>query len=152
MISLHRKTQKQKIGIYIRIGNENQIELEKQLDNCKKFIEENFLNYEIEGIYSDLNIPATKYLFGERKELSKLLEHSKQGLIDNIIVYSKDRLSRDVKELEFIYTLTESFNTSIYEVKNKIKLNINNNEMHKKLLEESIAEFEIVHSKKKKEI
>lgn len=150
MVSLHRYTQKKKIGIYIRTSNENQIELEKQKNECEKFIKENFFDYEIIGVFSDFNISATKYLFGERKELNKILEHSKQGLIDNIIVYSFDRLSRDVKELEFIYTLTENFNTPVFEVKNKKQLNKNNNEMLKKLLEESFAEFEVIRSKKNK--
>ena len=96
-----------KTAIYIRVSTEEQVKdgfsIHAQKDKLTKYAEVN--DWDIIDYYIDDGISG-KNLY-ERPQIKRLLIDIEKGLINNILVYKLDRLTRSVKDL--IY-LIEYFN------------------------------------------
>ena len=92
-----------KVVVYARVSSEQQ-NLEMQLEAAKPYIKD-FHPKEI--IYlNDDGVSATKKKLDERPKMQELLELIRNGQVDILIVYQRDRLARDFYEyLEIILLL-----------------------------------------------
>lgn len=81
-----------RIALYLRYSSHNQDEfsIEGQRQECQIFAEKN--NYTIVAEYCDRAKSGTK---DDRKEFLKMIEDSKKGLFDSILVYKLDRFARN---------------------------------------------------------
>lgn len=112
-----------KVAVYTRksVFAENSDSVKNQDRMCREYIKlhfpetpENFLNYEDED-YTGANT--------NRPALKRMMKDIEAGIIDFLIVYQLDRLSRDVKDFSNIYSFLETHNVGFISVKENIDTN-----------------------------
>ena len=104
-----------KAGIYVRVSTERQVKegysIEAQKENLINF--SNRQGFNIVDIYSDEGISGKN--IKDRKEVKRLIEDIKKGIIDVVVLYKFDRLTRDSKDTEDIISLLQLYeNIEIY--------------------------------------
>ncbi len=119
------KLTKKKIANYKRTSSGGQ-DLELQISTNAEIIKEYAKDDVIE--FTDFDVSATKLTMDDRPALSRMLKLMKQGEIDTVIVYERDRLARNVYEyiaiaqvfyqhqIEVIYTASDAqpFHSDIF--------------------------------------
>lgn len=93
------------VGIYIRVSTQEQVQegysISAQREKLKAYcIAQDWTDFKF---YVDEGISAKDT---ERPQLKQMIEHIKQGMIDTVLVYKLDRLTRSVLDL---YKLLETF-------------------------------------------
>lgn len=86
-------------GVYLRVSTTEQVEkfgLDYQLSDCKSLIQ--LKRWELADIYKDEGISGS-LSDNHRPELKRLLDDAQHNKIDCVVVYSIDRLSRDMEFL-----------------------------------------------------
>jgi len=102
-----------KTAIYIRVSTDEQaksgysVEAQKKnlTEYCKRY------NFDLIEYYIDSGFSGAKL---ERPELQRLIADTDQGLIDSVIVWRMDRLSRKMKHLLYLLDLFEKNNVKFY--------------------------------------
>lgn len=119
------KLTKKKIANYKRTSSGGQ-DLQLQISSNAEIIKEYAKDDVIE--FTDFDVSATKLTMDDRPALSRMLKLMKQGEIDTVIVYERDRLARNVYEyiaiaqvfyqhdIEVIYTASDAqaFHSDIF--------------------------------------
>ena len=82
--------------IYVRSSTNNRTDIDKQIENCTKFAQENMM------VVIETYVDTNKFYL-ERKNL---IQDCKSQKVRNVIVYSMDRLSRNIEDLQI---LTKTF-------------------------------------------
>jgi site-specific DNA recombinase len=92
-------------AIYVRVSTEEQVQEGYSISAQKKRLQAycDSQDWEVIGFYIDEGISAKNM---DRPELQRMNEHIKMGLIDCVLVYKLDRLTRSVLDL---YKLLEHF-------------------------------------------
>ncbi|MEF3352091.1 recombinase family protein [Paenibacillus sp. GYB006] len=68
----------------------------------------------IDDIYNDSDTSAVKHSIEGRKDLSRLLNDIRKGLIGTLIVYKRDRLARKTDEYMEIYEILKQHQVTVY--------------------------------------
>lgn len=104
----------QNAGIYVRVSTEKQVQegysVEAQKTNLTKFARDN--DFKICGIYSDEGISGKNVK--DRPEVKRLINDIEIGLIDVVLIYKFDRLTRNVSDTEDFINLINKYNITIY--------------------------------------
>ncbi len=93
----NKKKEVVRCAVYTRVSTENQAEkdyssLESQKEHILNFIKSRrFEGWELFGIYEDAGFSAASL---ERPELQRMLRDIRKGLIDVVLVYKINRLTR----------------------------------------------------------
>lgn len=99
-----------KVVVYTRVSSDQQ-NLEMQLEAAKPYVKG---YHPDEVIYlNDDGVSATKKKMEERPKLKELLELIKNGQVDTLIVYQRDRLARDFYEYLEIILLIYTFKVKV---------------------------------------
>ncbi len=109
-----------RFAIYMRksIYSDKSDSVDNQQRMCRDYVEFNFKNcIKSFEIYSDEGFTGGNM---NRPGLKRLLEDIKDRIIDAIVVYQLDRLSRNVRDFSNIYTLLEENNIMFISVKENI--------------------------------
>ena len=97
-------------GIYIRVSTEDQaregFSLAEQEEKLRQLC--NYKNFEIFKVYKDAGISAKD--MKNRPAFQEMLEDMKKGLINYIIAYKLDRVTRSVRDLEVLISTLEEYN------------------------------------------
>ena len=102
-----------KIGVFTRVsteaeGNSLAFQLQIAEDHANK------LNEEIAKVYEEVGMSASIEELGESPAMQELIEDIKNGEINYLIAYRRDRLFRNSKDyLEFVSLLEEN-NVELY--------------------------------------
>ena len=104
------KEEKKIAGIYIRVSTEDQVregfslaeQKEKLLQLCK------FKEYEVFNVYEDAGISAKD--IEHRPSFQEMLADMKKGIINYIVAYKLDRITRSVRDLEELISQLEMYN------------------------------------------
>ncbi len=106
-----------KCAIYTRVSTDNQAE--KEFNSCEAQEEKirNFVksqnNWEVFKVYSDPGYTGANI---DRPALQELLEDLKQGIINNVLVYKIDRLTRSPKDFYQLIEYFENYNVSFISI------------------------------------
>lgn len=101
---------KGKVVVYARVSSDQQ-SLEMQLEAAKPYLKD---YHPDEVIYlNDPGVSATKRKIEERPKLKELLEMIKEGLVDTLIVYQRDRLARNFYEYLEIILLIYTYKVNV---------------------------------------
>jgi len=106
-----------KCAIYTRVSTDNQAE--KEFNSCEAQEEKirNFVksqnNWEVVKVYSDPGYTGANI---NRPALQELLEDLKQGIINNVLVYKIDRLTRSPKDFYQLIEYFENYNVSFISI------------------------------------
>lgn len=86
-------------AIYIRVSTDEQVREGYSIDAQKHKLLQycNIRNWSISGIYMDEGVSGKNIT--ERPQLKLLIDDLKKGLIENVLVYKLDRLTRNTKDL-----------------------------------------------------
>lgn len=82
---------KMKTVLYVRCSTDAQ-EAEHQIQTCKKYAHS--INLEINDIIKDEGVSAYSTNYTKRVGLMSVIELASKGEINNLIIFSTDRLSR----------------------------------------------------------
>lgn len=96
-MSLFQIKNKIRVAVYIRYSSENQRDgysVEYQLDECKRYIENN--DYELVEVYIDEAVTGKNT--DNRKAFFELLADVKKGMYDIVLVYKYSRFARNLME------------------------------------------------------
>lgn len=89
-------------GIYIRVSTEDQaregFSLAEQEEKLRQLC--NYKDFEIFKVYKDAGISAKD--MKNRPAFQEMLEDIKKGLINYIVAYKLDRVTRSVRDLKFL--------------------------------------------------
>jgi site-specific DNA recombinase len=99
-------------ALYARVSTEDQTKnysIPSQLETMRQFAVEH--GYEIVGEFVDEGISGTIL---DRPALSNLREHAREKLVDSIIVYDPDRLSRKLAHLMVLADEFERYGIQLY--------------------------------------
>ncbi len=128
--------------IYTRVSTQGQAEkgkgLEGQLERCRKMCEEK--EYIIVKEYSDSISGTVKS--EDRKSFSQLLRDGKDGLFDTLVVYSFDRLAREIRIFLDIKDKLDDIGIKIVSTKESIDTNSDNGDFMMNIYA-SIANLEL---------
>jgi len=152
---LNINTSKKNVAIYLRVSTkdqENNTSLTNQLKIAKKFCEQNDLIYSDDLIYKDTSSASpnskSKNLIEtystSRPEFNRLLSDALQGKFSTVVVYSHDRLSRNIYESMTLKTYLERLKIDIRYCKSGEQFDSKNEAMNNffENLLNNIAEFE----------
>ena len=96
-------------GIYIRVSTEDQaregFSLGEQEEKLKQLCK--YKEFEVYKIYKDAGISAKD--MEHRPGFQKMIEDMKKGLINYIVAYKLDRVTRSVRDLELLITELEKY-------------------------------------------
>lgn len=99
---------KEKVSLYIRTNNNYELDkgtiLDKQKTRLELYCKEK--NYDIENIYCDI----CHYKSKNKLSYSKMIDYIKKGNIKKVIIFSIDRISRDVSDIEQFFKMLEKYN------------------------------------------
>lgn len=97
-------------GIYIRVSTEDQaregFSLAEQEEKLRQLC--NYKDFEIFKVYKDAGISAKD--MKNRPAFQEMLEDMKKGLINYIVAYKLDRVTRSVRDLEVLISTLEEYN------------------------------------------
>lgn len=101
-------------GLYVRVSTEKQVQegysVAAQKSNLTKFAHDN--NFNIYGIYSDEGISGKDVK--NRPEVKRLIKDIETGLIDVVLIYKFDRLTRNISDTEDFINLINRYSITIY--------------------------------------
>ncbi|RNA68546.1 recombinase family protein [Alteribacter keqinensis] len=93
-----------KTALYVRQSLEKdkqKMSIDMQKSVCIEWADKN--GYQISKVYQDYNVSGLKTKIEDRNGLSELLRDIEGGFVENVIVYKRDRLARDVQQYLEIY-------------------------------------------------
>ena len=87
-----------RVAIYARqsVDKQESVSIETQIDECKRLIRTN----DVVEIYSDQGFSGKNT---ERPDFKRMLDDIEYGIIDKVIVYKLDRLSRNIVDFYNVY-------------------------------------------------
>ena len=98
------------LGIYIRVSTEDQaregFSLGEQEEKLRQLC--SYKDFEVYKIYQDAGISAKD--MKNRPAFQEMLEDMKKGLINYIVAYKLDRVTRSVRDLEVLISTLEEYN------------------------------------------
>lgn len=101
-------------SIYIRVSTEHQVKegysVAAQKNNLIKFAKDN--NFNIYDIYADEGISGKNIV--DRPEIKRLISDIEKGLIDAVLIYKFDRLTRNISDTEDFISLIQKYEVTIY--------------------------------------
>lgn len=101
-------------GIYVRVSTEHQARegysVSAQKNNMTKFAKDN--NFNIYSIYSDEGISGKN--IGDRPEVKRLINDIELKLIEVVLIYKFDRLTRNVSDTEDFIKIIQKYDITIY--------------------------------------
>ena len=101
-------------ALYIRVSTERQAQegysVSAQKNNLTKFATNN--NFNIYSIYSDEGISGKN--IEDRPEVKRLIKDIELGLIDVVLIYKFDRLTRNISDTEEFIDLINNYGITIY--------------------------------------
>ena len=101
-------------GLYIRVSTERQVRegysVSAQKDNLSNFARQQ--GWKIFNIYADEGISAKN--IEDRPEVKKLISDIKNKLVDVVVLYKFDRLTRDSKDTEEIIELIQNCGIEVF--------------------------------------
>ncbi len=107
-------------GVYIRVSTEEQAKdgfsIHAQKEKLTKYAEAN--DWDIFDYYIDDGISGKN--LEDRKEVTRLLKDVEKGIINNILIYKLDRLTRSVKDLIYLIEFFEKNNCTFNSQTEKI--------------------------------
>ena len=83
----------EKVAIYTRTARKNTAGIKAQVEMCKQYAKKN--GFHVVKVYKDNGKSGTKT---KRRALRKLLKKSKKGKFCFVVIYSVDRLSRNMTD------------------------------------------------------
>lgn len=108
-------------ALYIRVSTQEQAiegySLDAQQGKLEKYAE--YQGYNIYGIYRDEGFSASTI---HRPALLQLINAVKSGLVNIVIIYKLDRLSRRVKDVLELVDLFEKYNVTLFSLSENIDL------------------------------
>ncbi|MFZ3499559.1 recombinase family protein [Streptomyces sp. 5.8] len=112
-----------RVGIYVRISKDRkgrELGIKRQETACRELCEQR--GWSVHKIYSENDTSASTTSRKQRPQYAEMLRDAKAGVIDAVVVYSIDRLTRRISELSnfldeqkacaFQFTTTEGEDTS----------------------------------------
>ncbi|MGW1881281.1 recombinase family protein [Streptomyces sp. NPDC001970] len=112
-----------RVGIYVRISKDRkgqELGIQRQEQACRELCER--LGWGVHKVYPENDVSASTTSKRQRAVYSEMLRDARDGLIDGIVVYSIDRLTRRITELTsfleeqkehgFAFATTEGEDTS----------------------------------------
>ncbi|MFZ3579417.1 recombinase family protein [Virgibacillus sp. DJP39] len=98
---------------YLRSSSDLQ---ENSIDTQKYYADECAQkgNLRITTYYKDESVSARKTQISERPDLSKLISEIESGVIENLIVYKRDRLARNVHQYLQAYEIIRTNGVNVY--------------------------------------
>lgn len=112
-----------RFAVYVRksIYSEKSDSISNQQRMCQDYIEFRFpKKIDSFEIYSDEGFTGANI---NRPGLKRLMEDIKDGVVDALVVYQLDRLSRDVRDFSNIYSILEEHNIMFISIKENIDTN-----------------------------
>lgn len=101
-------------GIYVRVSTEHQAQegysVAAQKNNLTKFAKDN--NFNIYSVYSDEGISGKN--IKDRPEVKRLINDIELGLIEVVLIYKFDRLTRNVSDTEDFINIIQKYDITIY--------------------------------------
>ena len=98
-------------GIYVRVSTEHQAQegysVAAQKNNLAKFAKDN--NFNIYSVYSDEGISGKN--IKDRPEVKRLINDIELGVIEVVLIYKFDRLTRNVSDTEDFINIIQKFLT-----------------------------------------
>ncbi len=129
-------------GIYIRVSTEDQaregFSLGEQEEKLRQLCK--YKGFEIFKVYKDAGISAKD--MKNRPAFQTMLEDMKNGLINYIVAYKLDRVTRSVKDWESLIEFTEKYNIDLALVNDKIDTTTANGKMVSRIMM-SVSQNEI---------
>ncbi len=102
------------VAIYVRVSTEQQAKegysIEAQKSNLVEFIKEQ--EWKLYDIYSDEGISGKN--IEDRSEVKRLIQDIKNKLIDVVVLYKFDRLTRDMSDTEEFIKLIRNHDIQVY--------------------------------------
>ncbi|WP_307813417.1 recombinase family protein [Streptomyces sp. N35] len=111
------------MGIYVRISKDRkgqELGIQRQEQACRELCDQR--GWSVHAIYPDNDISASTTSRKQRPKYAEMLRDARDGVIDAIVVYSIDRLTRRISELTafleeqkehgFLFATTEGEDTS----------------------------------------
>lgn len=133
-----------KAGIYCRISSDRNGEalgVARQLDACTEYAERN--GWTVRNTYQDNDVSATRAK--RRPQYERMMKDAREGVIDGVIVWDVDRLTRKPRELEDVIDLAEKHGVSLATVNGgRYDLGTTNGRMQARMLG-TVARFEAEH-------
>lgn len=109
------KKEKIKVAIYCRVGNESQVSNKFQMETIKKHCD--LLNYETFKIYED---NSSKNLNTNGAGYKNMLSDLKDGKFNCIMVYSLNKIGKNIVEFNEFIRLLKLYNCSFYSIREDI--------------------------------
>jgi len=107
---MEQKEEKKVAGIYIRVSTEDQaregFSLGEQEEKLRQLCK--YKNFEIFKVYKDAGISAKD--MKHRPAFQEMMEDMNKGLINYIVAYKLDRVTRSVRDLEVLISTLEENN------------------------------------------
>lgn len=102
------KNLKEEVSLYIRTNNNYELDKATVLDIQKTQLELycKEKNYDIKDVYYDIGHYKSK----NRLSYNKMVNDIKKGKIKKIVIFSIDRISRDVSDIEKFLKILEKYN------------------------------------------
>lgn len=101
-------------GIYVRVSTERQAQegysVAAQKNNLTKFAKDNSFN--VYSIYSDEGISGKNVK--DRPEVKRLINDIELGLVNAVLIYKFDRLTRNISDTEDFINLINKYEITIY--------------------------------------
>ena len=123
-LSLLNSWKKPKVGIYVRVSTQLQADdgygIDSQINICRKTCE--IKNYEIYKIYKDEGVSGTTEAY-KRYGFKQLLEDIKLKYFNIIVLYSIDRLGRDIRVVFRMIDELKKYNIKLIFCKESIDTN-----------------------------
>lgn len=101
-------------GIYVRVSTEHQVQegysVSAQKNNLTKFAKDNDFN--VYSIYSDEGISGKNVK--DRPEVKRLIKDIELGMVEVVLIYKFDRLTRNISDTEDFINLIQKYEITIY--------------------------------------
>lgn len=120
-------------GIYVRISEDaagQGLGVQRQEQDCRDKAQT--LGWTVHHVYSDNDVSATRSK--SRPQYQAMIADIQAGVINGVVVYSLDRLTRKPSELEDFINLTEQYQTRLANVSGEVDLSSANGKMVARLM------------------
>jgi site-specific DNA recombinase len=117
-----KQTQTVRVGIYLRNSSDragDELAVQRQLSSCRALMRAKGLPREVD-VYEDNDTSASGRV--ERPHYQRMLRDVESGRIDCVVVWSFDRLTRSMSELEGIIALHEKHGMNLITVDGDLNL------------------------------
>ena len=108
-----------KTGIYVRVSTDEQVDgfsIKAQINKLTKYAES--CDWDIINYYIDEGVSGKNLC--DRAEVNHLIDDIKDGIINNVLVYKLDRITRSTKDLIYLIELFEKYNCTFNSQTEKI--------------------------------